>query len=116
MAAIANATPGGVAFHCVGGRDRSGQITMILLALAGVSSRDIAADYALSDQRLRPFYEARGEEDQALLLKTFLHQRGTTAEQVIVNTLQSTDIEAQLLEGGLTEADLDALRERMLDS
>lgn len=115
VAAIANAAPGGVAFHCVGGRDRSGQIAMALLALAGVSPQAIAADYALSDERLRPLYESRGEEDQAPPLKAFLCQRGTTAEQVIVETLESVDIEGQLLEGGLPKTDLDILRKRMLD-
>lgn len=115
VAAIANAAPGGVVFHCVGGRDRSGQIAMILLALAGVSPDEIAADYALSDKRLRPLYESRGEEDQAPLLKAFLRQRGTTAEQVVVDTLESMDIEAQLLAGGLAQANLDTLRTRMRD-
>ena len=32
---IARAEPGGVLFHCVGGRDRTGQITLLLLSLAG---------------------------------------------------------------------------------
>jgi protein-tyrosine phosphatase len=45
LAAIANAMPGGVAFHCGGGRDRAGQITMVLLALLGVAPNDIAAEW-----------------------------------------------------------------------
>src|SRR5215217_2076972 len=36
VAAIAEAPPGGVAFHCGGGRDRAGQIAMLVLALVGV--------------------------------------------------------------------------------
>ena len=36
VAAIAHAAPGGVAYHCAGGRDRTGMITILLLALAGV--------------------------------------------------------------------------------
>lgn len=32
VSAIARAQPGGVAFHCAGGRDRSGQVAMLLLA------------------------------------------------------------------------------------
>ncbi|MDP1850261.1 MAG: tyrosine-protein phosphatase [Solirubrobacteraceae bacterium] len=35
LQAIARAGPGAVAFHCVGGRDRSGQVAMLILALAG---------------------------------------------------------------------------------
>ena len=34
--AIALAQPGGVVFHCQGGRDRAGQIAMLVLSLAGV--------------------------------------------------------------------------------
>ncbi|HYM57900.1 MAG TPA: tyrosine-protein phosphatase, partial [Solirubrobacteraceae bacterium] len=35
LSAIAGAKPGGVAFHCSGGKDRAGQITMLLLAIIG---------------------------------------------------------------------------------
>jgi protein-tyrosine phosphatase len=68
LAAIANAAPGGVAFHCGGGRDRAGQITMVLLAVLGVAPDDIAADYMLSYDRLPARYAARGEPDQGLRL------------------------------------------------
>ena len=37
ITAIARARPGGVLFHCVRGRDRTGQISMLVLALAGVA-------------------------------------------------------------------------------
>jgi protein-tyrosine phosphatase len=36
VGAIATARPGGVVFHCQGGRDRAGQVSMLVLALAGV--------------------------------------------------------------------------------
>ena len=36
LEAIARAEPGGVAYHCVGGRDRTGLVTMLLLTFAGV--------------------------------------------------------------------------------
>lgn len=114
VAAIANASPW-VAFHCVGGRDRAGQIAMVLLALAGVDPWQIAADYALSAERLRPLYAAQGREDENAVLEAFLRERGTTAEATIVETLDTVDVERQLLEGGLTTADLDALRTRLID-
>lgn len=37
-----------VAIHCSGGKDRTGIIAALLLALLGVSDEDIGADYALS--------------------------------------------------------------------
>jgi protein-tyrosine phosphatase len=114
IAALANAGPGGVAFHCVGGRDRSGQIAMLVLALAGVGPRDIAADYALSSERLRTLYRERGEADQGPVLEAFLRERGTTAGELIVKIVETADFEAKLAEGGVGESDIRSLRNRLL--
>lgn len=46
--AIATAEPGIVLFHCTAGKDRTGVIAAMLLAIAGVSHEDIIADYALT--------------------------------------------------------------------
>ena len=114
LAAIARAEPGGVVFHCGGGRDRAGQVAMLLLAVAGVTPEEIAADYALSAERLPGRYAARGEPDQGPLLDGFLAERGTTAGEVILETLAGLDVEARLRDAGLTGADVDAIRRRML--
>jgi hypothetical protein len=96
--AIARAQPGGVLFHCVGGRDRTGQIAMLVLALVGVAPAEIAADYCLSP----------GLEDE------FLAGRGTSSRELIVSTLEQVDPAAVLRAGGLEDADLDGLRARLL--
>jgi hypothetical protein len=114
LKAIAYAAPGGVAFHCGGGRDRAGQIAMLVLALAGVEPEAIAEDYALSAERLRPLYAARGEEDQNRMIDAYLLERGTTAAEVMITTLASLDVEERLRAGGLTDADVVALRARLL--
>lgn len=113
--AIATAPPGGVAFHCQGGRDRAGQISMLVLALAGVEPEAIAADYALSDERLRALYLSRGEEDEAPKIARFLREQGTTAGEVIVELLADFDVEGTLLGAGLTAGDVEALRGRLLE-
>jgi protein tyrosine/serine phosphatase len=113
LRAIAMAPPGGVVFHCQGGRDRAGQIAMLVLALAGVEPAAIAADYALSDERLRPHYHARGEEDEAPKIAAFLRDRGTTASDLIVGLLAELDVEATMLDGGLEARDVFALRRRL---
>ena len=115
LEAMARADPGGVLFHCAGGRDRSGQIAMLLLALAGVAAEDIAADHGLSTERLRGRYAARGEADQGVEIEAFLSERGTSAARVITETLAGLDVEAVLLDAGLTPADLHALRRRLLE-
>lgn len=45
LAALANAQPGGVIFHCMGGRDRTGMIAMLLLAAASADRDEIVEDY-----------------------------------------------------------------------
>jgi protein-tyrosine phosphatase len=100
IAAVAQAEPGGVLIHCVGGKDRAGQITMLLLALAGVAPEEIAADYGLSG------------DDQA----KFLASRGTSSTEVILSTLAEVDVEAYLLASGLDASELAAVRARMLPS
>lgn len=114
IAAIAGAEPGGVAFHCGGGRDRAGQVTMLLLALVSVAPEDIAADYALSTKRLRARYAAHGEHDQGPLLESFLADKGTTASELIIETLAGLDGAAHLRAGGLRDQDLAALRSRLV--
>jgi len=111
--AIATARPGGVVFHCQGGRDRAGQISMLVLALAGAEPEAIAADYALSDERLRPLYLSRGEEDEAPKIAAYLREQGTTATGLIVELLAAVDVEGTLLDAGLDPGDVAALRRRL---
>ena len=111
--AIAQAPPGGVAFHCGGGRDRTGQIAMLLLALAGVEPEAIAEDYALSTQRLPALYAAHGDEDQNPHIERHLAARGTTLREVVLDTLASIDVERVLRRGGADDDDLASVRERL---
>jgi protein tyrosine/serine phosphatase len=116
LSAIARAQPGGVAFHCGGGRDRAGQIAMLLLGLVGVEPAHIAADYVLSGKRLRARYAAYGEPDQGPQHEEFLAARGTSAAELIVTLIRELDFEAIMLGAGLTPTDVRALRARLLDA
>ena len=51
---IADAEEGGVLVHCHAGKDRTGLVVALLLAVAGVAPEVIAADYALSEPNLAP--------------------------------------------------------------
>lgn len=99
IAAIARAKPGGVVFHCRRGHDRTGIIALLLLALAGVAPDDIAADYELSR-------DPRREE--------LVQAAGTTTRAALLETLAWLDAEQYLLAGGLSRADLAAVRARLL--
>jgi protein-tyrosine phosphatase len=87
---------------------------MLVLALAGVAPEAIAADYVLSDERLRPLYLSRGEEDEAPKIAAYLREQGTTANDLIVEFLAAVDVEATLLSAGLEPQDLTALRRRLV--
>ncbi len=114
LRAIARARPGGVAFHCVGGRDRTGQITILLLALVGVGADQIVADYERSDERLAPMWAASGGPDEARVNAEFLAERETTAADLIVSLLETLDVAALMCAGGLDRAEIAALRTRLL--
>jgi protein tyrosine/serine phosphatase len=116
LAAIARAEPGGVVFHCVGGRDRTGLITLLLLSLLGVEPAAIVADYELSKERLAPLFARRGEPDQGPLIEEFLSSQGITLRAAIVDTLQHLDLDAWRRAGRLGDSDVAALRSRLLVS
>lgn len=113
IAAVADAPAGGVLVHCAGGRDRTGLIVLLLLALAGVPAEVIAADYALSAQRLEPAWTALGLGDQNGKIDALLSRHGTTAHQAIVATLDTIDVSAYLHGTGLTNAQLHAVHARL---
>jgi protein-tyrosine phosphatase len=115
VAAIARARAGGVAFHCAGGRDRTGLVALVLLTVVGVAAADIVADYALSAERQPARFAALGVANPAPAIETFLREEGTTAEAALAEFLDEVDVAARLRAGGLADADVAALRARSLE-
>jgi protein tyrosine/serine phosphatase len=99
ISAIARAKPGGVLFHCVGGKDRTGIVAMLLLALAGVTEDDIIADYELSPDP---------ERDELLA------RQGSSVPEAIRGTLAGLDADRYLAMAGISQDDLAAVRRRLL--
>jgi protein tyrosine/serine phosphatase len=114
LAALADAPAGGVAVHCVAGRDRTGIIALLLLALAGVDPHVIAEDYERSGERLRPLYAELGEVDQGGLALSRLTSRGWDARQALVDLVDGLDVVGYLRSAGLSAADLDTLHARFV--
>jgi len=112
--AIAHTDPGGVLFHCGGGRDRTGLIALLLLALADVEPQAIAADYALSAEALKALYAAMRTTDQQPFIQAVLADRGTTTEEAVMATLDGFDVEQYLLDAGVTGSELRSVRGRLL--
>jgi hypothetical protein len=114
VTALAGASPGGVIFHCGAGRDRTGLVTLLLLALADVEPDAIARDYEQSAEPLKALFAAMGQPDQGPSIDAALADRGTTAREAILATLQGFNAETYLLTAGASPASLAAVRHRLL--
>jgi protein-tyrosine phosphatase len=117
--AVARAPEGGVLIHCLGGKDRTGLLTAFLLHLAGVDEEEIAADYALSEQRLRPRAEewlARAETDAE---RERILRISRTPAAAMVGVLDELErryggVEEYLRAGGVTDEELELARQRLV--
>jgi hypothetical protein len=113
LVAVARARPGGVIFHCGAGRDRTGLVAMLLLALVAVPPHVIADDYELSAGQLGELFEVMGLQDQETAIETALALRGITARAAILATLEGLDVVRHLKAAGLSDEDLAAIRARI---
>ena len=109
VSAVSQAPPGGVVISCGRGCDRTGLVAFLLLAIVGVSAQDIAADWAMSVDRLRsrdPTFEAS--------LHDVLDRERTSVSEAIERTLDSFDIPSRLIAGGLPITDLEVIKDRLV--
>ena len=54
LGAVADAGAGAVLVHCIGGKDRTGLVSALLLRVAGVPATVVAEDYGVSARNLEP--------------------------------------------------------------
>lgn len=118
--AIANAPEGGVVVHCMGGKDRTGLVTALLLGLAGVSDGQIATDYALSEERLRPRHERWLAEAETEAERERLRRIAQTPASSIAGVLAELGrryggVEGYLRDAGVSDEDLALARARLRD-
>lgn len=106
--------PGGVIFHCGAGRDRTGLISLLLLALADVTPEAIVADYELTFGQVAPLYAALGLEQDKCDVREQVKSRGTTVSETITSLVCGLDVAEYLAAAGVSGADLGALRRRLL--
>lgn len=116
--AVARAPEGGVVVHCVGGKDRTGLLSAFLLHLAGVADEDIAADYALSEERLRSRHEgwfAAAETDEELERLRRISQCPADAMTQVLAELRRRygGVEGYLRSAGVSDDDLARARARL---
>ncbi len=118
--AVAYAREGGVVVHCMGGKDRTGIVTALLLALAGVDDEQIASDYALSEERLRPRHELWFSEAETEAERERLRRVAQTPAASIAGVLAELErrygsVEGYLRAAGLNDEDLRLARARLRD-
>lgn len=117
ISAVAAAAPGGVVIHCHAGKERTGVIAALLLAIAGVPDEVIADDYVISDRYLAALYErvaAREEnlDERARILRNCWSQPAHML--VALEHLRSLGgVEAYLAGAGMTAEEIATLQERL---
>jgi len=117
---IAYAAPGVVVFHCAAGKDRTGLISALLLDLLGVGRDQIAQDYAISEEwllpRTRQWLEPLDEAQRAFALG--LMRTAPEYMHFVLNYLDERygGTSAYLQQAGFSAANLNALRERLVES
>jgi protein-tyrosine phosphatase len=95
---------GGVLFHCVGGKDRTGLIAALLLRLVGVPVEAVEADYVRSETRLA---EAPDREPGLNITP-----RGVIDHVIGETEARYGSVEAYLLQAGVHAEQLDRIRAR----
>jgi protein-tyrosine phosphatase len=121
LTAIADAPDGAVLFHCTAGKDRTGIVSALLLAIAGVETATILEDYVLTKTQIAPmiaeFVEAaiaRGTDVEAL--RPLLACEPETMAATIDHIVEAHgSVEAYLEAIGLEPRTIARLKSRLLE-
>ena len=116
---IAEAPEGAVLFHCTAGKDRTGIVSALLLAVAGVEAALIVEDYALTGEMIAPMIEeivadaiARGADAERF--RPLLASDPATMAATIAYLDETYGSPAVYLEKiGLSTQTIDRLRRRL---
>jgi protein-tyrosine phosphatase len=108
LQAVADAPPGGVVVHCLGGKDRTGLVCALLLRNAGVSEEDVVADYALSEEQLADVHEAWVRSARTPEERAYRRKLGYSPASVMRRVLEELDRAYGGVRGYLEWAGLDA--------
>lgn len=113
LSVIAAAPPGVLLFHCVAGKDRTGLIAALLLALADTEPDAIARDYAMSSANLLEGYLRRypGAGREQILEALRCPEEG--AHNMLRFLDDAGGAHGYLAQIGLTEDEIGRLRRRL---
>jgi protein-tyrosine phosphatase len=108
---------GTVLFHCFAGKDRTGLVAAMLLAIAGVPREHIAADYGETDVQLARQYEIWINEAEPDKRDAFRNELRCPPERIL-GVLDHVDarwggVESYLEAAGMASADVYRLAARL---
>ena len=110
-------------YHCMGGQDRTGIVSALLLSLAGVPTETIAADYTLTaEYRINAYLGPNSIEPEAdpADYTVEAYRTRNCPPGVMLDTLTYIDeryggVEAYVRSTGVTDVDIAALRAALVD-
>jgi hypothetical protein len=109
LSEIVSAPPGGVLFHCMGGRDRTGMLSMLLLSAVSVDHEAIVDDY-LETVRLADLRAVGSNRNNVEpMLDELCQLHGTTTEGAFRAALAGLDLDGFIEAAGLSDLDRSAL-------
>jgi protein-tyrosine phosphatase len=110
LSALANAPAGGILFHCMGGRDRTGLIAMLLLAAADVEPDQVVFDY-METVRLGVVRAAAAKRNNAEpMIEQLCATQGTTTEGAFRAAVEQLDLVRFYAAANLDSHDIAAIR------
>ena len=111
-----------ILYHCTAGKDRTGIVTAMLLDILGVDHEAIAADYQLTTDNMLPIIErirnAPVYKENGLAFAPswiFASDPETMLAFLERMTAKYGSAEGWALQHGLTQAEIDAIREHLLE-
>ena len=119
FAAVADAD-GTVVVHCMGGKDRTGIVSALLLRLAGVQLDAIGEDYAVTAANLEPSTSKWIPAITDPVARAKWEKLRDTPAEAMVRVVQEIearygDVASYLRAAGVTETQIERLRERLVD-
>jgi protein-tyrosine phosphatase len=108
-----------VIVHCMAGKDRTGTVCALTLALLGVSDEDIAYDYALTTTAMEPLTRYLLEKNPAAVRgNEHMFDSPEGAMRMFLDDLRALhgSVEDYVREIGLTGAEITSMRAHLLEA
>jgi protein tyrosine/serine phosphatase len=109
VAACVQAPPGGVLLHCMGGRDRTGLVALVLLTAAGVEPEAVVDDYLETVRNAETRAATENRNSAEAELEALCATWGTSTEAAFRDAQAGLALDRVLDEGGASAEVREAL-------